>query len=153
MILRQVANSVNGKVDNVLVTLPDTTTWGSAVEMSMSAMKVKSEHRLLLFHPKPRAVKDELRKSAREYVAEPNTLPLKIRNAQNAEQLPTPKKPSMAVKRILKQNAKITQPGRNPFTTSKVGVDDRYLACVSGKLILSGLDAEDDGQIIWPKCL
>lgn len=79
VILRQVAKPTNGKVDNVLVTLPDLSTWGSAVEMSMSAMNVKSEHRLLLFHPKPRKVKEELRKLAREYVAEPSTLPLKIR--------------------------------------------------------------------------
>lgn len=48
------------------------------------------------------------------------------------------------------------EPSRNPFITNKPGVDDRYLACVSGKLILSGLDAEDDGleeEIIWSKCL
>lgn len=50
---------MNGKVDNILVTIPDITTWGSAVEMSMSAMSEKSEHPLL-FRPKSREIKHEL---------------------------------------------------------------------------------------------
>ena len=89
-------------------------------------------------------------------MAEPNPLPLKIRNTQNAEQLPSPKKPSTAVKRILKENAKITEPGRNPYITIKAGVDERFLACISGKLSLSGLDAEDDSlkeEILWSSCV
>lgn len=48
VILRQVANSMNGKVDNVVVTILDITTWVSVVEMSMLAMSVKSGHILLL---------------------------------------------------------------------------------------------------------
>ena len=89
-------------------------------------------------------------------MAEPNPLPFKIRNAQNAEQLPSPKKPSTAVKRILKENAKITEPGRNLYITIKAGVDERFLACISGKLSLSGLDAEDDSlkeEILWSSCV
>lgn len=124
--------------------------------MSMSAMNAKSEHPLLLFHPKPRGVKVELRKLAREYVAEPNSLPLKIRNAQNAEQLPSPKKPSTAVKKILKEKARITEPDRNPYITIKAGVDESFLASISGKLSLSGLDAEDDSlreEIFSSSCL
>lgn len=31
VILRQVANSMNGKVDNIVVTIPDMTTWGEQV--------------------------------------------------------------------------------------------------------------------------
>ena len=48
VILRQVASSMNGKVDNVVVTILDITTWVSAVEMSMLAMSAKSGHILLL---------------------------------------------------------------------------------------------------------
>lgn len=156
VILRQVAKSMNGKVDNIVVTIPDITTWGLAVEMSMSAMNAKSEHPLLLFRPKPHPVKVELRKLARENVAQSNSLPLKIRNAQNPEELPSPKKPSTAVKRILKENAKLTDSGRNSYITTKAGVDERFLACISGKLCLSGLDAEDESlteDILWSNCL
>lgn len=77
--------------------------------MSMSAISEKSEHPLLLFRPKSREVKHELGQLARHYVAE-KSLPLRIRNAQNAEQLPPPKKPSTAVKSILKENARRIEP-------------------------------------------
>lgn len=60
---------MNGKVDNIVVTILNITTWGPAVEMSMSAMNAKSKPMLLLFHPKPCEVEDELRKLAREYCA------------------------------------------------------------------------------------
>lgn len=156
VILRQVATSMNGKVDNIVVTIPDITTWGSAVEMSMSAMNEKSEHRLLLFHPKSREVKNELRKLARQYVAESKSLPLQIRNAETAERLPPSKKPSTAVKRILKENAKLTEPDRNPYVTMKSRVDEKHLAFIPGRLTLSGLDAEDDSlteEILCSRCL
>lgn len=154
-ILRQVANSMNGKVNKILVTIPDITTWGSAVEMSLSAISEKSEHPLLLFRPKSREVKHELKQLARHYVAE-KSLPLRIRNAQNAEQLPPPKKPSTVVKSFLKENARRTEPDRNPYTIIKACVEEKLLASISGKLCLSGLDAEDDGlteEILCSLCL
>ena len=50
----------------------------------------------------------------------------------------------------------MTEPGQNPYITIKAGVDERFLACISGKLSLSGLDAEDDRlteEILWSSCL
>ena len=126
IILRQVANSINGKMENVVVTIPDITTWGSAVEMSMSAMSEKSEHPLLLFRPKSREIKDELRKLARNYVTELKSVPLKFRNVQDAEQLPPPKRPSMAVKKVLKENSRRTEPDRKPYITIKAYVDENH---------------------------
>lgn len=126
VILRQVAQSMNGKTDDIVVTIPDITTWGDAVDKSMSALNKKSEDVVFLFPPRSRKVKEELRKMARQSVAEPNPLPLRIRNAQNAEELPSPKKPSTAAKIMLKENAKIMDPRRDPYVTIKATVDERF---------------------------
>jgi len=150
--LRQIAQTLNGHVDDWNLHLPVLSTCSETLRTLQASLTTR-DRALFLIPARSRAQKEALRRSARQEFSQAASSSrahaLQVRNTTPAAQLSPPTRPSPQIQSKLRQNFPSDEFRREPHMTARATTreDDNRLACVPAFLKLSAIDGDERSQI------
>ena len=155
IVLHAVASYMSLRDRDIVVNVKQDTTWRSATTAVLNALGDR-DGPVYISPPRSRKAREYTKRLALELVASSgngnesvtpsasaNVCGLPLRNAPDVASLPDPKPTSTSARARLKESLRLEPiPDREPYILhSNATVEDRVLACIPGKVEITGIDS------------